>query len=217
MGLSTTEESNGSIKNYLNITGGKITQKVKAGTEGAVVRVNKMGVEVSELHFDTLSGQIVNIHIEPSPYADKVWVITIRDGIDFYYLHLSYSGGTTMGLLNKLPNIDFSKDVILKVFRIFNETTKKDKDYLVVYQGGMTKGHKVETAFPKDPNGLPPMEQIKVKGALQWDDTKQMEWLENLIMSSIVPKLGGAPAPEYASKVEAPKVSHTDIDTDLPF
>lgn len=223
MGLSTTEESNGSIKNYLNITGGKITQKVKAGTTGAVVRTNKMGNEVSELHFDTLSGQIVNIHIEPSPYADKVWVITIRDGIDFYYLHLSYSGGTTMGLLNKLPNIDFSKDVILKVFRIFNETSKKDKDYLVVYQGGMTKGHKVETAFPKEnPNGLPPMEQIKVKGALQWDDTKQMEWLENLIMSSIVPKLGGAPAPEYASKVEAkaeaPKVS--DIEDDnlgLPF
>ena len=41
-------------------------------------------------------------------------------------------------------------------------------------------------------------------------------------MSSIVPKLGGAPAPEYASKVEAkaeaPKVS--DIEDDnlgLPF
>jgi hypothetical protein len=129
-----------------------------------------------------------------------------------------------MGLLNKLPNIDFSKDVILKVFRIFNEVSKKDKDYLVVYQGGMTKGHKVETAFPKEkPNGLPPMEQIKVKGSLVWDDTKQMEWLENLVMTTIVPKLGGAPAPEYASKVAetkavAPtKVSDDDEDGQLPF
>jgi hypothetical protein len=67
------------------------------------------------------------------------------------------------------------------------------------------------------------MEQIKVKGSLVWDDTKQMEWLENLVMTTIVPKLGGAPTPEYASKVEktkavAPtKVADDDEDGQLPF
>lgn len=40
MGLSTSEE-HGSSKNYLNILGGKITQKVKEGTPGAISRINK--------------------------------------------------------------------------------------------------------------------------------------------------------------------------------
>jgi hypothetical protein len=219
MGLMVTEDSNGSNKNYLNITGGKITQKAKEGTPNAISRVNKMGNTVWELHFDALQGQIVNIHLESSNYAEKLWVVTVRDGIDLYYLHLPYSGGVTMGLLNKLPNIDFSKELTIKVFRIFDEAKGKDKDYLVVYQGGMGKEHKVPTAFPKEnPNGLPKMEQIKVKGAMVWDDTKQMEWLENLIMKTIVPKLNGAPAPEYGSKSELTATKTDDSENDnLPF
>lgn len=197
MGLGHDQHTS---KTYLNIVGGKIVKKVKEGTDGAVSRINKKGDEVWELQFDKLTGRIVDINLEPSEFRD-VWSVTIQDGIDYYYLHLPISGRITNGLMHRLPNIDLSQDVILKVFRIFNTTKQKDQDYLVVYQGGEGKSNKIENFYTKEtPNGLPQMKQIKVKGVPTWDDTDQIEFITQMVMTQIKPKLKGAPAAEYKEK-----------------
>lgn len=224
MGLSTsTHES----KTYLNILGGKFTQKVKEGTEGAVSRINKKNETVWELHYDTLFGKIVDIKLEDTDYG-KVWVITFQDGIDYFYLHLSYSSTITNGLMFRLPNIDFNQGVVLKVFRIFNKEKNKDQDFLVVYQGGTNKEHKVLPKFTKEtPNGLPPMKKVKVKGVETWDNSDQLEFIQNMVETEIKPKLNGnAPAPEYAqtprtreSIVADSKANEAGLEdgSDLPF
>lgn len=197
MGLGHDQHTS---KTYLNIVGGKISMKVKEGTAGAESRVNKNGVTVWELKFDKLSGRIADINLEDSDHG-KVWVVTIQDGIDYYYLHLPISGRITNGLMHRLPNIDLSQDVILKVFRIFNTTKQKDQDYLVVYQGGEEKSNKIENFYTKEtPNGLPQMKQIKVKGVPTWDDTDQIEFITQMVMTQIKPKLKGAPVAEYKEK-----------------
>ena len=38
------------------------------------------------------------------------------------------------------------------------------------------------------------MKQIKVKGVMQWDDTEMMEFLENMVNTTILPKLKAQPA-----------------------
>lgn len=224
MGLSTSEE-HGSSKNYLNILGGKITQKVKEGTPGAISRINKQNKEVWELHFDTLNGRIVDFNLEESDYG-KVWVVTIQDGIDYYYLHLQQSGRITNGLMHRLPNIDFSKEITIKTFRIFNEQKQRDQDYLVVYQGGTAKSNKIENFYTKEtPNGLPQMVQVKVKGQMVWDDSDQIEFITNMVLNEVKPKLKGAPAAEYkeksikevASEKNARIISESTQDQDLPW
>jgi hypothetical protein len=226
MGLSTTG-GNDSQKNYLNILGGKITQRVKEGTEGAVSRINKQNKEVWELHFDTLSGRIVDFNLEESDYG-KVWVVTIQSGIDYYYLHLQQSGRITNGLMHRLPNIDLSKEIVIKTFRIFNEEKQRAQDYLVVYQGGTDKKHKVENYYSREtPNGLPQMVQIKVKGNLVWDDSAQIEFITNMVLNEVKPKLNGdAPKAEYkepsikdvaAAKNAAKAQEVGDDASDLPW
>jgi hypothetical protein len=233
MGLSTTG-GNDSQKNYLNILGGKITQRVKEGTEGAVSRINKQNKEVWELHFDTLSGRIVDFNLEESDYG-KVWVVTIQSGIDYYYLHLQQSGRITNGLMHRLPNIDLSKEIVIKTFRIFNEDKQRDQDYLVVYQGGTAKSNKIEGHYTKkgpdgkvqNINGLPEMVQIKVKGNLVWDDSAQIEFITNMVLNEVKPKLNGdAPKAEYkepsikdvaaAKNAAKAQVADPELD-DLPF
>ncbi len=62
----------------------------------------------------------------------------------------------------------------------------KKKVTLFISQHGIPLKH----AFTKDhPGGLPPMAQKKIKGKMQWDDSDMMEFLENMVFTSIVPKL----------------------------
>lgn len=222
MGLGTDQHTS---KTYLNIVGGKISMRVKEGTEGAVSRINKNNVTVWEMKYDKLSGRIADINLEDSDHG-KVWVVTIQDGIDYYYLHLPISGRITNGLMHRLPNIDLSQEVTLKVFRIFNEKKQKDQDYLVVYQGGEEKSNKVENFYTREnPNGLPEMKQIKVKGVPTWDDTDQIEFITQMVMTQIKPKLKGAPVAEYkeksikeiAAEKNAALLEQEDDDSGLPF
>ena len=40
-----------------------------------------------------------------------------------------------------------------------------------------------------NPNGLPQLKRIKIKGKEAWDDTEVMEFLEKMIVEKILPQL----------------------------
>jgi hypothetical protein len=45
-------------------------------------------------------------------------------------------------------------------------------------------GNKIAPYYTKeDPNGLPQMQKIKVKGKEQWDDSDMMAFLENMALN----------------------------------
>jgi hypothetical protein len=98
----------------------------------------------------------------------------------------------------------------------------EEKPYLTISQDG----EKVEYFFTKDnPNGLPEMEKIQVKGKPTWDDTKRLIWLENYVFENITPALNAiygttneAPAPNVSSSQENnPAPIPEDDDDSLPF
>jgi hypothetical protein len=203
---------------FFNIIGGKFTQRVPEGTAGAVQRTNKLGTAVWEIHHDAFTGKLVNIKTQDSPYG-KNWVFSFKDNEDTYNLQLGYANGYSVAFLKMLPNIDVSKP--MKVSPRSEEKDGKISTALFVNQDGKPIKH----FYTKDnQNGLPQWEQITVKGQLVWDSTKQLQFLENMVKTTILPKLEGLP--QSAEDAQADKdfeaagtepVEEAINPSDLPF
>lgn len=183
MGLQTTVR-----KTYLNIMFGKVVQKVKSDTPGAVSRTNKNGETVYEINHDKLTGKISSIKVEEHDQFGKQIRIVVDDDQQ-YLLTISMRGGYGTGFLFRMMNVDFSKEVTFVPYLIPQEDSKPDKAVLVLYQDDK----KVESFFTKEnKNGLPELEPITVKGKKTWDDTKRIIFLERVIEEKIQPKIEAA-------------------------
>ena len=65
---------------------------------------------------------------------------------------------------------------------------------VTMYQNDGNGMVKIAPAFTKDaPNGLPEMQQIKVKGKVTWDDSDMTEFLEN-VSKECFAKIAAAPS-----------------------
>lgn len=185
MGLQNNQSGN-----YINIIGGKLTQRVPEGTEGSISRTNKNGKVVHEMKYDSFEGMITGIRTQDGNFG-KNWVFELQDGEENYQLRLSYSNSYATALLKMLPNIDVAKPV--KITPKQEEIDGKTKTALFVNQDGKAIKH----AYTKnEPNGLPEWEQITVKGQKEWDSTKQLEFLEDMVNKDIVPKLPKQEVPQ---------------------
>lgn len=198
---------------YLNFMSGKFVERVTEGTPGSTPRELKKGPNagkmVHEISYDTYEGQIIDIKTEDTEYGQKlnifIDVSTEEDPDSKVKLSLPLSSGPAKGFLSRLPVIDFTKDVVLKGYNIENKETGRFNSYLVPYQGG----EKLLSQFTREnPNGLPPMEKIKVKGKEQWDDSKQLDFYEALITKTFSQAV--APVAVAPEEVE-------DEAQDLPF
>jgi hypothetical protein len=178
MGLSNREGGK-----YITIIGGKFTVRVPEGTPGAVARVNKLGKTVHELKYDSFTGKLVNVRTRDSEYG-KSWEFDFRDAGEVYTLQLPYSNSFSKGILKILPNADLTQE--MKVQPSQKVEDGKTKSSIFISQGGTTLKHK----YTKDnPNGMPQMEQVQVKGNLVWDDSKQLAFLHEMVERDILPRL----------------------------
>lgn len=169
---------------YITILGGKFSQRVAENTPGATQRTNKLGKVVFEKYYDSFTGKLVGIRTQDGNGYGKNWVFDFQDGGEVYHLQLSYSNSFATAFLKMLPNVDLTKE--MKVSPSVKEVDGKNKSSLFINQDGVAIKH----AYTKDaPNGMPDMEQVTVKGELVWDDTKRLEFLHNMVVTTIVPKL----------------------------
>jgi len=168
---------------FLSITNGKLVRQFASPTEKSVSRVNKMGREVHEEFYDSLSGYLTDLKTKESEYG-KSWVITIKDDSVYYNLEMKYSSGYATSFLKALPNANLSE--------VINITPKLmidgDKKQSVIFISQNGKG--LKHFWTKDtPRELPPMVKVKVRGVDTWDDTDRMVYLENYIKDNILPKV----------------------------
>lgn len=194
---------------YITILNGKFAIRVPEGTAGAVQRVNKLGNTVHEKYYDSFTAKLVNIRTRESQYG-KNWEFDFRDGGEVYTLQLSYSNSMSANLLKILPNVDLTKEMKMQPSQKVEDG--KTKSSLFISQDGVTLKH----AYTKDnPNGLPDMEKVMVKGQLVWDDSKRLEFLHAMVQSDILPKLPRdtqATGDEAAMAVEETATSGDDDD-----
>jgi len=178
MGLQSNQSGNGV---FLSITNGKLVRQFKQPTDKSVSRVNKMGKEVHEEFYDSLTGFISDIKTKESDYG-KFWVVSVKDDKHTYFLEMKYSSGYAVSFLKALPNVSFSEVVTLTP----KLTIDGDKKSSVVFinQNGVGLKHFWNKANPGE---LPQLKQIKVKGVNVWDDSDRMLYLENFVKDSILP------------------------------
>ena len=183
---------------FFTILGGRFCQRVAEGTEGAEQRTNKLGKVVWEKFYTSFTGKLVAIKVQDGTYG-KTWNFSFKDKEEVYTLQLSYSNSFATAFLKMLPNVDLTKE--MKVSPSVKEVDGKNRSSLFINQDGVAIKH----AYTKDhPNGMPDMEQVVVKGEKVWDDTKRIEFLHEMVMTTIVPKLSGVPAqPEAENSFEA--------------
>lgn len=192
---------------YLNISNGKISRRVQQPTDISVERKLKDGRVINEEIYKGWQGKLVDIKVTIHPEYGKFWNITLEDENGKAILQMNYSGGYAAAFLKTLPNVDLSKEIQL-IPKLSIEGDKK-KTTLFVNQGG----HSLKRFYTKEnPHGLPELQQIKVKGKMQYDDSNIMDFLEKMVNEKIVPQLrNGEPVLETAG------VTSEESDEEMPF
>lgn len=197
---------------YLSISNGKICRQVIKKTDKSIERVNKNGKTVHEEFYKGWKGLITGIAIKDHKEYGKFWMITLTDEQGDAILQMNYSSGYSAAFLKTLPNIDLKSEVNI----VPDMKIEGDKKKVTVF---ITQhGNPVKWAYTKDmPNGLPPLKKIKVKGKEQYDDSEIMEFLEDMVKTTIIPKL-----PKAGASVKLPDPAEVEFDNDgiakdMPF
>jgi len=163
---------NNSAKIYLTIAEGKICRQFTEQTPTSKQRITKSGKLVHEEFYKGWTGKIKDVFVNDGEYG-KRWIVVIDDGEHVANLQFNYSSGYASTFLKALPNVDLSQPVEIEP----SMKIEGDKKRVSIFM--RQNGQPIKWAFTKDnPNGLPPMEKLKVKGVETWDDTKMMEFLE---------------------------------------
>jgi hypothetical protein len=170
MGLTNSQ---GGSKVFLSISNGKLVRSFKEKTEGAVSRVNKAGREVYEMFYDSLEGTITGVGTKESDYGKFLVVQVESNGVN-YQLEMNFSSGYSASFLKTLPNVKLSDRVQITPKLTIEGDKKKSVCFL------NQNGSGLKWAFTREnPNGMPDLVKIKVKGKDTWDDSDRMEFLEN--------------------------------------
>jgi hypothetical protein len=187
MGLTNSQQG----KVFLSISNGKLVRSFKEKTEGAVSRVNKAGREVYEMFYDSLEGTIKEVGTKESDYGKFLVVQVESNGVN-YQLEMNFSSGYSASFLKTLPNVNLSTRVQITPKLTIEGDKKKSVCFL------NQNGSGLKWAFTKDnPNGMPDLVKIKVKGKDTWDDSDRMEFLENYAKALF----GGSKAPVIDDEV----------------
>lgn len=206
---------------YWTFSKGQFTRRVSENTKGAVSRTlgdksPTPGKVIYEVFTDEATGQLVDIRLKNGNYGKSYQLIMDitedEHSPEFMAIEFNYDGAGK-SLLKKLPNIDLSADVALVCYSI-DDTNQKGEPikryYAVPYQGEISKAGKVQPAYTKENrNGFPELAKVKIKGKQQWDDSDQLDFLENLIINTAFP---GMPGEEKAPKAAAPKDEEINED-----
>lgn len=206
MGLNKNTEKS----TYLSVSGGKLIKTHKQPNADTVERVNKLGRTVYEEHFVDLTGKLVDIATREHQDYGKQWQLKFESDGEIFLIQMPFSGRYASSFLRVLPNLDLKKEMRFKPWEMTdkNDASKKVSG-ITIYQGG-----KILPYYTKDePNGLPELKQVKVKGKITWDDSDLMDFLENMVKNEIVPKLKEPVAAIYEQDDE----DDDEIDEKLPF
>lgn len=144
-----------------------------------------IGKEPNIEEYPAFEGLLIGIAFRDGEFEGRKvrqLVLTFLD-VDLYKISMNVSSGYAKQTLAKLPNCDLSKPIELNPTHEGAGTAQRSGMFI------SQQGNSIKQKWTRDnPGQMPPMEEIIVKGEKQWDDSKQMKWLEEFTMSVIAPK-----------------------------
>ena len=160
---------------YLSVAEGNIVRQHKMANENTTERLTKTGKLVFEERFKDLTGKLESLQTRTNDYGTQ-WQLFFKDGAENYVVSMPYSSRYASSFLKALPNVQLGKEL---KFMPWSMKDKTDPTKIVTGITLYQDGNKIPPAYTKeDPNGLPQMVKIKVKGKEQWDDSDMMGFLE---------------------------------------
>lgn len=169
---------------YLTITDGKIVRRFSQPTAESVTRTNKENKVVHEEIYKGWKGRIVDIDFKDHKDYGRFVNVTIDDGNELAILQMKQGSGYATAFLKTLPNVDLSAEVLISPSMKMEGEKKKTSLFINQHSKALKWAYTKE-----EPNGLPELKQIKVKGKITWDDSDIVEFLENMVKEDILPAL----------------------------
>lgn len=230
MGLET---GGGQNKTFLSVSDGKIAMRATETTAGAVKKSKKDGTPYWEVYYPAISGYLRGASKRETDWGARL-VLDIEDEGTNYALEMPWSSRYSTGFFQCIPNIDVNQKIrftpYMKMVKSDNGADVKKTMLYLSYpsvKSGDGKASNIDWAYTKEnPNGCPPMIQVKVKGQMQWDDSDRQEFFESVMNSVLLPKLNASPNAETRkpAPINAPvaekKYPNEPIEgetDDLPF
>jgi hypothetical protein len=201
---------------YYTMSRGKFVKRVKEQTarseERTLSKGENAGKVVHEEKVDELTGELLDIRIEEHEQYGSFWEfvldMTQNDGEDdIAILKLQYSSGYAKDILKRLPNVDFSNDITLTGYCFTPKGKDKEKMGISLSQWNGSQDKKIFPAYTREePNGMPELEKVKIKGKMEWDDSAIMEFLEVMVEEDIKPNLSGLSNSKEKTEQQVEKV-----------
>ena len=162
---------------FLTVMDGSLVQSHKEPKEGrTTTRVNKNGKTVHEEKFDVIEGLLVSLKTKDHETYGKQYILGVQDGEDLFYINISQNSGSAVRFLKALPNVDLSKRVKLMPWSMADKVNPAKKiQGITMWQDG----EKILPYYTKEePNGLPEMKKVKIKGKDTYDSFEMDVFLE---------------------------------------
>lgn len=147
-------------------------ETVEDGTPGAIKRTTKTGKEVWERRDGYVDGVITSMFNKEREYNGEVTrslVIRLRDKDEHYSLEVTQGSRYWVGILMRLPNINFQKPVRFAPYD-FDGSDDKGGTRKVIGINLYQNGEKIDPAWTKtNPGDLPQGKQVRVNSKDVWD------------------------------------------------
>ena len=227
---ATTGSSNSGRRNYYNVSYGKISTKQKeipqdfteiaeADLKSKVQVVEQVDLRKKYVNkatgdypftvfYDSLTGVIQAQEKHENDNGTNLNLTILDNDGDTSILQVKFYSKYTENLLNRLLNIDTTKEFTFMPYAIPNEFEIKGKKIKAYTQGVSLKsgGEKIEPKFNKDNNytvngvALPPTEQIKVSGKETTSRDKRLDFLYGAFVAHFKPS-NTAPTTKVENKL----------------
>jgi len=182
-------------RNYYMVRNYKFVRSVKEKTAISVSREYNSKTYHDEI-FNSISGKITGFMVWDEDKNGKNWqmlAVNLNDGKENECIQMYFGGYASETLLNRLFNVDFSKDVTIKVMKL--EKTDKDdkgtgvyKELMCIYQGVdekgkqiLVKGHFSKEVRECDFGKIPELKQVGTAKKPKWDNSERCEFWENIL------------------------------------
>lgn len=167
--------NNSSSKTYLGIKEGKVAHRKGDNTTD---------------YYDHITGYLTDAYVKEDGKFGRELHLVIRDGQDLYVLQMRLESGYARAFLRVVKNAALAE--LMTIIPMYKVTEDSQQAGMIVMQNGTA----LKWYYTRNnPNGLPELEPCKMKdpktGKLVdgWDNTKQMEFLVNMLNTEIRPIL----------------------------
>lgn len=200
--------SNSQRKTYVQTLGGSFVKRSVKENPEAVKRINKVGNEVYELHYDTLAGSIIDIDVRTSEIEVGTRVIKSERleiemlcGDESIILNLMANSSHAFNFYKRMENIDYMKPVTFQMWEY-------DNPFMAVKQDDKL----IEAKYTKEQ--IPEWKKVELNGEVAWDKSEALNFFRPKVKEV---KKQIALYGNTAKRPEPMEIGGGDDENDLPF